>query len=639
MPKLPASPGGTLPTDDYELQPSSNVDDPLLPSYERRTFSSPHQQLQRQKQSRRARSVFRCLCISLAILLPSLAFVTCYFGQTTLDRVRTWESLPKEVQEWLDGVAPLKSTADNSNFPTNVGYAGPTPTGSEAALIATAPVFPTHTDVHPLLRPTDNVSKGFSVIQHWGNLSPYYSVDSHGLPDSNSLIPETCELESLHWLQRHGARYPTSNPYGPAALASRLKTATDWTAKGDLAFLNNWSYKLGAEILTPFGRSQLFNLGVAARVKYGFLLDKFNGRLPVFRTESQDRMLRSAQNFATGFFGYPSEEQYNLEVTIESPGFNNTLAPYSTCRPNYDFVKKLAEWDAVSLPETRDRLQENMDGLALTLTDVNEMMEMCAYETVALGQSAFCNLFTQQEWKNFQYRNDLYWWYGSSFGYKPARAMAVGWVQELVSRLTKTRLTEFNSTTNSSLHDDVHFPLDDPLFVDFTHDTQFALLLPMMNLTTFAESGDLPTDRIPKQRSFVSSKIMPFATNLQIQVLSCSSSSPTSSSSSKNIRLILNDAPVPLTGISGCPKDDDGLCPLDTFVSAMKTLIGEVDFATDCAYKGGSKEELEKEFREGELVVEEGDKTKGGKKGDGKKVEDGEEDGDDSDSDSDSDDD
>lgn len=30
------------------------------------------------------------------------------------------------------------------------------------------------------------------------------------------------------------------------------------------------------------------NLGVAARVKYGFLLEKMEGRLPVFRTESQE---------------------------------------------------------------------------------------------------------------------------------------------------------------------------------------------------------------------------------------------------------------------------------------------------------------------------------------------------------------
>ena len=30
------------------------------------------------------------------------------------------------------------------------------------------------------------------------------------------------------------------------------------------------------------------NLGVSARVKYGFLLDRMKDRLPVFRTESQE---------------------------------------------------------------------------------------------------------------------------------------------------------------------------------------------------------------------------------------------------------------------------------------------------------------------------------------------------------------
>jgi hypothetical protein len=42
--------------------------------------------------------------------------------------------------------------------------------------------------------------------------------------------------------------------------------------------------------------------------------------LPVFRTESQDRMLKSAQNFAAGFFGIPYEGQYQQLVTIEDDG-------------------------------------------------------------------------------------------------------------------------------------------------------------------------------------------------------------------------------------------------------------------------------------------------------------------------------
>ena len=114
-----------------------------------------------------------------------------------------------------------------------------------------------------------------------------------------------------------------------------------------------------------------------------------------------------------------------------------------------------------------------------------------------------------------------------------------------------------------------------------------------MNLTSFAQSGPPPLDHIPRQRSFVASRstlppdspsfadirrICPFATNLQVQVLSCSE---------RQVRIILNDAVVPLTGISGCPDDEDGLCPIETFVAGMQTLIGEVDWVRDC---GGGPE-------------------------------------------------
>ena len=54
------------------------------------------------------------------------------------------------------------------------------------------------------------------------------------------------------------------------------------------------------------------------------------------------------------------------------------------------------------------------------------------------------------------------------------------------------------------------------------------------------------------------------------------------SSEPQQIRWLLNDAVVPLTGIAGCPDDINGLCPLSTFISAMQTRLGEVDFAFDC---------------------------------------------------------
>lgn len=96
------------------------------------------------------------------------------------------------------------------------------------------------------------------------------------------------------------------------------------------------------------------------------------------------RMLRSAQNWAAGFFGIPHEDQFNLEVIIEAPGFNCTLSPYHSC-PNDDKVypktrAKLAEWDKVFLKDARERIQKLIKGYDVSLADVNNMMEMCAYE-------------------------------------------------------------------------------------------------------------------------------------------------------------------------------------------------------------------------------------------------------------------
>jgi len=112
------------------------------------------------------------------------------------------------------------------------------------------------------------------------------------------------------------------------------KTSSSFSVSGELAFLSNWTYKLGAELLTPFGRSQNFNLGVAYRQLYGSLLNNFTttGTLPVFRTESQDRMVKTAENFAAGFFGVPEYlDEVNIEIQVEKPGVNNSGAPYEIC--------------------------------------------------------------------------------------------------------------------------------------------------------------------------------------------------------------------------------------------------------------------------------------------------------------------
>lgn len=68
-------------------------------------------------------------------------------------------------------------------------------------------------------------------------------------------------------------------------------------------------------------------------------------------------------------------------------------------------------------------------------------------------------------------RMDLYFWYDSAFGSPVARVQGIGYVQELVARLTHTPIPVHNSSTNATLDDNpATFPLGQSLYVDATHE-------------------------------------------------------------------------------------------------------------------------------------------------------------------------
>ncbi|EIW84640.1 phosphoglycerate mutase-like protein [Coniophora puteana RWD-64-598 SS2] len=520
------------------------------------------------------------------------------------------------------------TNAETIMFPTNVGYPGPTVAAGEPGLVATAPHYAIHTGAQHIVVPTsfpkaklprphapypdsdsepgsmpvvqededdeddeDDVWKDeepFDLFRHWGTLSPWSSVPRGGFGvDAGPEAPDGCRVSGLHLLHRHGARSPAdvASGQGIAGFAERMnKQAADVRASGPLKFLNEWTLRLGAEGLSPFGRSQLFDLGVATRMRYGFLLQNFTATnsIPTFRTESQHRMLSSAQNFALGFFGYPLDGQYHQVIGIESQGFNNSLAPYRTCTNSADPAKgwastpRVNEWKNIYLKDALPRLQRHIRGFTLTVDDVYSFQEACAYETVVLGYSAFCALFTKREWDGFDYAQDINYWYNVAFGSPLAKGQGIGYVQELVARLEHRPIQTHNSSTNATLHEPQLFPLNDPLYVDATHEVVVLNIITALNLTSFTGAGPLPSDRIPRKRTFRSSQLTPFATNVQFQLLSCAAEPE------EQIRVIINDGVVPLDGVRGCGENRLGMCAVKDFVEAQKASIQGVDWAYIC---------------------------------------------------------
>ncbi|KAF4573027.1 hypothetical protein EYR36_007537 [Pleurotus pulmonarius] len=477
---------------------------------------------------------------------------------------------------------------NDPNFPP---HPGGVPVAGEAEVIATAPHAPKVDSYSPLVKPRPLGGSGvaFDLLQHLGGLSPFKSVDSFGLPDASERIPNGCKLQQIHLIHRHGARYPTSTSQGsPGAFATKLHTAAslgNLTVRAPLEFLKDWVYKLGRNDLTPFGRQQMFDLGASFRIKYGALLDGVE-ELPVFRTTTSGRMVDSALHFAAGFFGVQTFQQdYHQLIIPESAGMNNTLAAGEVC-PNANNeiaafgVLQSLKWANIYLQPTLKRLQKSIDGLELDVFDLVAMQMACAYETVALGFSAFCNAFTEEDWRGYAYLNDISVWYGSGPGNPSVAALGVGHAQELVSRLTRTRITESSSSVNATLAgSEITFPFDQPIYVDATHDSGLSAIFTAMNFTSLAAQGPLPTDRIPDNQSFFVQKQVPFGARLVGQVLSCNTQPEDTPS---HIRWILNDGVLPLTGISGCIENKDGLCELSAFVQGLQQRIAEIDFAFDC---------------------------------------------------------
>ncbi|EXJ66940.1 uncharacterized protein A1O5_10135 [Cladophialophora psammophila CBS 110553] len=499
-----------------------------------------------------------------------------------------------------DVYPPAATSVNSAQFPPEpvVQFPGPTQTGLEPAVAQTAPLYPYNTQgaaAFPLVAPqpqgSDSSSK-VDITRYWGNLSPWYSLSSadYGLPNASPLIPAGCSISQVHLLYRHGARYPTSGA-APATFAAKLANATKgagFQVSGELAFLSDWTYKLGAELLTPFGRSQNFLLGVAYRQLYGELLNNFTaqGALPVFRTESQDRMVKTAENFAAGFFGVPEYlNQVNIEILVENPGVNNSGAPYEVCN-NSNIASRGSIGTTVAnkfannaFNSTLARLNSQISGnLTFTPTDAIAMLQLCSYETDALGYSAFCGLFTQQDFQNYEYYYDLSFYYNNGPGSPVAAAQGKGYLEEFVARFTQTYPAALSALNETFDDTPTYFPLNQSIYADATHEVVVLDTLTAFNLTALFNGPALNTSTNQGRNNFVASKLVPFATHFTTQVLECPILIP-----SKQIRFIVNDAVVPVSDSHpGCPVDPNGLCPFDTMVNVLKQRINEIDFRYDC---------------------------------------------------------
>ena len=87
-------------------------------------------------------------------------------------------------------------------------------------------------------------------------------------------------------------------------------------------------------------------------------------------------------------------------------------------------------------------------GFKWNSTFVNDAQQLCAYETVTVGYSRWCDLFTWQEWLDFEQSIDID--IAGTYGFQSptGRAVGVGYVEEVLARLTHHYITKATGSVN-----------------------------------------------------------------------------------------------------------------------------------------------------------------------------------------------
>lgn len=214
-------------------------------------------------------------------------------------------------------------------------------------------------------------------------------------------------------------------------------------------------------------------------------------------------------------------------------------------------------------------------------------LELTSSYQVALGYSAFCDLFTYKEWIDFEYSLDLA--FAGTFGFQSpvGRALGIGYVQEVVARLQNHTLGYQGSQINTTLDDNtITFPLNQTLYFDFTHDASIISILTAFGFTQF--STVLPPTKYPGPHNLTLSYLVPFGARLDIEVIKTPSPLAAdrtyiSGSATTYVHFILNQRTLPL-GFSFPECDStrlDGWCELDTFleVQARSTKLANYEYA------------------------------------------------------------
>lgn len=340
------------------------------------------------------------------------------------------------------------------------------------------------------------------------------------------------------------------------------------------AFIKDFVYELGADQLSVFGQQQMVNSGHQFYERYQ---DLTRNNTPFVRSSGQDRVVESAQNWTQGFHnakiadiavGQDSSYPYGIVTISEDAGSNNTLS-HDLCTVFEDSSTGSDAqliWQDIFTPPITARLNKNLPGANLTSSETISMMDLCPFETVGdvNGKiSPFCALFTEKEWREYDYYETLGKYYGYGWGNALGATQGVGFTNELIARLTDSVVNDHTSTNHTLDDSNTTFPVGGStiLYADFSHDNDMTAIFSAMGL--YNETKPLANDTletVQQMKGYSASWTVPFATRMYVEKMSCDGEAE------ELVRVVVNDRVLPM---KSCGGDRFGRCGLGAFVDSL----------------------------------------------------------------------
>ncbi|KAJ4985263.1 histidine acid phosphatase [Stagonosporopsis vannaccii] len=355
-----------------------------------------------------------------------------------------------------------------------------------------------------------NAAYSFDPLNHLAGIAPYFED-----PQSDPAPPQGCNVTRAAYLVRHAAIYANDFDYEEyiEPFTDKLEnTSANWKAAGALGFLQNWQTPISdeeLEDLTSVGRLESYKLGTEVHLRY----PKLKNPKKVW-TSTAERTELSTKSFIEGLVTQSNETE-RVSISEDQSEGADSLTPYKGC-PKYSSSfgsDQSTQFQEVYTAPIIERFRDLAPNFNWTANDITAMQQLCGYETVIRGSSPFCSLelFSADEWLQFEYMNDIQYFYNAGYGNEISGVLGFPWLNA-----TAQQLLAGNSSQD--------------LYVSFTHrelPPTVAVALGIFNSTELAGAANvnatMPLTKQNYHRAWKSSRILPFLTNIAIERMECDS--------------------------------------------------------------------------------------------------------------------